>query len=127
MDIPLCRIMQTTMTKLSKAGIPVPYERICSDILISDATNYYACTQKVGKNEFQITFSQEAFLVYGSDMNAYKNIMAHELIHCCPRCWNHGKKFKEYAMLLNEEYGFHIDPKPYSAKINYDENGDRLY
>lgn len=35
-------------------------------------------------------------------------VIAHELIHTCEGCFNHGKKWKEYAKRANDEYGYNI-------------------
>lgn len=40
-----------------------------------------------------------------------KNTLAHELIHTCPYCFNHGKNFKFYAEFLNRKLGYNIRTK----------------
>lgn len=44
------------------------------------------------------------------DLNKYiiKNTIMHELIHCMPYCTNHGKYFKQYAKIINENLGYNI-------------------
>ena len=37
-----------------------------------------------------------------------KNTIIHELIHCMPRCNNHGEIFKKYAKNINENLGYNI-------------------
>lgn len=37
-----------------------------------------------------------------------KNTIMHELIHCMPYCTNHGKHFKQYAKMINENLGYNI-------------------
>lgn len=37
-----------------------------------------------------------------------KNTIIHELIHCLPDCNNHGKEFKKYAKIINENLGYSI-------------------
>ena len=34
--------------------------------------------------------------------------LAHELIHTCPGCSNHGVCFHQYAAAMNAAYGYHI-------------------
>ena len=34
--------------------------------------------------------------------------LAHELLHTCPGCRNHGAKWKTYARKMNAAYGYHI-------------------
>ena len=38
-----------------------------------------------------------------------KNTIIHELIHCLPKCTNHGKEFKKYAKIINEKLGYNGD------------------
>jgi len=37
-----------------------------------------------------------------------KEVIAHELLHTCPGCMNHGKKWKLYAQMMNETFGYEI-------------------
>ena len=37
-----------------------------------------------------------------------KNILAHEVLHTCRDCQNHGKKWKIAAQNMNATYGYHI-------------------
>ena len=37
-----------------------------------------------------------------------KNTIIHEIIHCLPDCNNHGKEFKKYGKLVNENLGYNI-------------------
>jgi len=37
-----------------------------------------------------------------------KGILAHEVLHTCPGCRDHGSKWKAYAEKMNEAYGYTI-------------------
>lgn len=39
---------------------------------------------------------------------ACRQTLAHELIHTCPGCGNHGSLFKKYAGIMNRRYGYNI-------------------
>src|SRR5574344_373773 len=62
-----------------------------------------------------------------------KNTIMHELIHCIPKCNNHGKEFKYYASYINNKLGYNIsrlgnkkeDFK--KSNIEYDENNEFNY
>lgn len=41
-------------------------------------------------------------------MVVLKEVMIHELIHTCKRCWSHGKTFVKYAKMMDEAYGYHL-------------------
>lgn len=42
------------------------------------------------------------------DEEIIKNTIIHEIIHCFPRCNNHGAEFKKYAKYINEKLGYNI-------------------
>lgn len=46
--------------------------------------------------------------VLETDVNNIKNIMAHELLHTCRGCYNHGIRWKAYAERMNQAYGYNI-------------------
>lgn len=37
-----------------------------------------------------------------------REVLAHELLHTCPGCRNHGTKWKDYASRMNRAYGYAI-------------------
>ena len=43
-----------------------------------------------------------------TDEKLMKTILAHEVIHTCYGCYNHGKSWKTYAQKMNQESGYHI-------------------
>ena len=42
------------------------------------------------------------------DREKLRQTLAHELLHTCPGCRNHGERWKEYAKRVNETLGFSI-------------------
>ena len=47
---------------------------------------------------------------------AIYNYIMHELCHTIDGCFDHGKKWKENIISLNQNHGTKINPKPYSSK-----------
>jgi len=37
-----------------------------------------------------------------------KETLAHEILHTCPNCMNHGRQWKLYAMIMNNKYNYDI-------------------
>ena len=37
-----------------------------------------------------------------------KNTIIHEIVHCIPKCNDHGKEFKKYAEYINQNLGYNI-------------------
>lgn len=43
-----------------------------------------------------------------ADRFSVKTILAHEILHTCYGCYNHGKRWKTYADKMNRSYGYQI-------------------
>ena len=43
-----------------------------------------------------------------ADEQELKNVIAHEILHTCYGCYNHGKRWKAYAAKMNNMYGYNI-------------------
>lgn len=65
--------------------------------------------------------------------NIIKNTIIHEIIHCMPKCNNHGEHFKKYAKYINDKLGYNIsrvgDKKEdyYKSNIEYREKEEYNY
>lgn len=46
--------------------------------------------------------------VISAGESAAKEILAHEVLHSCRGCRNHGKLWKKYAEMMNSAFGYHI-------------------
>lgn len=45
------------------------------------------------------------------DEELIRNTIAHELVHTCPHCKNHGKYFKQYGAMVKTKLGYNIQTK----------------
>ena len=43
-----------------------------------------------------------------SDERAVCQVLAHEVLHTCPGCANHGPRWRRWAALMSERYGYRI-------------------
>lgn len=59
------------------------------------------------ENYFKYTIEISSWVLELSD-DIIKNTIIHELIHCLPKCTNHGEEFKKYAKIINEKLGYNI-------------------
>lgn len=59
------------------------------------------CTRRYG--EFTVTI--DPMLCDGKHMFGLDSTMYHELLHTCPDCWDHGKTWKHYAEIVNQNTG----------------------
>lgn len=91
-------------SQAKKIGIPIS-DKIDSHIIINTRakTRYGRCIKK--GDSFTIEIS--SILLDAPEMSCRQTI-AHELIHTCPGCMDHGDKFRYYASKMNNAYGYHI-------------------
>lgn len=84
--------------------IPVSAEISPNVILNSRATGRFGCC--VRKNgRFTIELSSR---MLGAEEKAVMHTLAHEVLHTCWGCSNHGPRWKGYAARMNAAYGYEI-------------------
>ena len=86
------------------AGVPISGNIDPKVRVNSRAKRRFGMCKKSGSG-FIIELSQ--VLLDAPEMSARQTI-AHELIHTCPGCLNHGNDFNRYAGIMNEKYGYSI-------------------
>ena len=85
-------------------GIPVS-ERICPHVAVNRrAVGRFGCCVKAGQG-YRIELSAR-LLEAGEE--ACLQTLAHEVLHTCPGCRDHGKLWKSYAARMNAAYGYTI-------------------
>ncbi len=129
MEQKLYKLYLECIDELNKIGIDILDEKQYGviDIAISKRNNkrYGCCKQeepdrryktitKVGRRrvvrfeKFGKHHIEVSKWVLELDDSIIKNTIMHELIHCIPYCNNHGAEFKQYANLVNANYGYDI-------------------
>lgn len=100
-----CDALLQEVTEQARAlGIPVS-ESIEPQVGINRrAVSRFGCCRRRGEG-FAI---EVAARVAEGEPEGCREILAHELLHTCPGCQNHGRRWKEYARRMNETYGYHI-------------------
>lgn len=94
--------------ELTEAGIPIPKNIAAVRINSRPRARLGMCKRSKNfpnKTEYTIEISR---FVMDMDVKKIKDVVAHELLHTCPGCFNHGDKWKEYAKVLKEQYGYDI-------------------
>lgn len=104
--------------KLNKIGIHVPTEKITSVTVNTRASrkfgstktikryNYMTDRYEVSSCKIEISLS---LLFDENPISELENTMLHELLHTMPDCQNHGAKWKRYAAMVNNAYGYNIE------------------
>ena len=89
-------------------------EIIDSEVEFVKKNDCYAYCEKE-KPGYKIFITTLFYDQYKNKIEALENILLHELCHTIKGCFNHGKKWKENVLKLNE-HGFKINPHPYTNK-----------
>ncbi len=97
-------LLQAVLKEMRAAGIPVS-ERVAPEVRVNTrAKKRYGCCVKAGDG-FVIELS--AFL-FEAEESTVRTVLAHELLHTCPGCMNHGPQWKRYAAAVRERLGYAV-------------------
>ena len=101
-------MVKKTAELLRKDGIPVSKQ--ISRVVINNRAQKRlgACRKTVdlsGRESYTIEISGIALKCGEKEI---MEIIIHELLHTCPECLNHGKKWKEYASKVHKMTGYRI-------------------
>ena len=85
--------------------IPVS-DRICPQVRLNRRarTRFGCCVRKGGAYIIELS----ARLAGEGSEAAILQVLAHEVLHTCYGCSNHGKRWKSYAAKMNAAYGYSI-------------------
>ena len=84
--------------------IPVP-DNIHKSVIINPRTKKrYGCCRNVN-GVFHIKISS---FVLECRPEKIRGVLAHEVLHTCRGCYDHREKWKKYAAMMNEKYGYNI-------------------
>ncbi len=94
--------------KLRSIGIPVSTQ--IDDVIINTRAKSRLGACKLmktsqGKKSFTIEISSETLKC---SVDKITEVVIHELLHTCPGCFNHGKKWKSYGEKVYEKLGYRI-------------------
>lgn len=101
-------ILKKVIAQARKAGIPVS-DNIDKNIVINKRakTRLGACRMKKNGRKKHFTIEIGSALLV-CDHEEIAEVIAHEVLHTCKGCMNHGNKWKEYAHVMNSLYGYNI-------------------
>lgn len=91
--------------KLKSAGIPLS-DNISPEIKINSRAKKRlgCCIFKDSVNYIEVS----AVFMDKEHSDLLEETIAHELLHTCKGCKNHGERWKYYASVLNSTYGYNI-------------------
>lgn len=85
-------------------NIPVPAD-ICEQVDINPRPKkrYGCCRLKAGAYHIEVSE-----FILRCDPDKIRGVLAHEVLHTCRGCYNHGNMWKKYAAMMNSVYGYNI-------------------
>lgn len=98
-------LLAAVIEQARAAGIPVS-KQIDPAVRVNRRarTRFGCCIQKNGRYYIEI-----AGQMLKADERAICQVLAHEVLHSCRGCANHGQRWKNYAEKMNETYGYEIE------------------
>ena len=99
------KLLARVIAQARAVKIPVS-EHICPQVRLNRRarTRFGCCIRKGGAYTIELS----AQLAREGTEDAISQVLAHEALHTCYGCSNHGKRWKSYAAKMNAAYGYHI-------------------
>lgn len=98
------KLLLTVQAQARRAGIPIS-ENIDAHVLVNTRAKHRFGQCICRNGHYTIELSAQLLTVPEA---ACCQTIAHELIHTCQGCDNHGALFRQYAAVMNRQYGYHI-------------------
>lgn len=97
-------LLREVLAQAGALGIPVSRE-VEPHVQVNRraAMRFGCCRYERGRQVIEVAFR----VAQGPEWSC-REILAHEVLHTCWGCRNHGKRWREYARRMNEAYGYHI-------------------
>lgn len=96
-------LMAEMAQTLRDLGIPVS-RRIAPEVLVNSRAKRRLGCCYIREGGYAVEVSARLL----DDEDALRQTLAHELLHTCPGCRNHGEAWKRYAAVANEALGYQI-------------------
>lgn len=66
-------------------------------------TRFGCCRSINGRHTIEV-----AAALLNAEEHSVRQVLAHEVLHTCPGCANHGQRWQHWAALMNRTFGYHI-------------------
>ena len=101
----LNKMLAEVIAQARALKIPVS-ENILPDVSVnSRAKSRFGCCKRLPEGGFLIELSLHTVSAKEKEI---KQVLAHEILHSCYGCLNHGKRWKSYAEKMNSTFGYAI-------------------
>ena len=113
-------LMKEIYEEVRALGIPVS-GNIEPEVQINTrAKKRYGRCMRLHGEKYEYRIEVSAYLE-DKDENCVRSVLAHELLHTCPRCMNHKLLWKTYAGKMNNAYSYCITATTKEALVEYEE------
>lgn len=117
----LDELLRETTREAQELNIPVPVTIADKIKINSRPKKRFGCCRR-SEHGYEIEVS--AFILVCEE-SKIKNVIAHEVLHTCEGCYDHGNQWKEYAQRMNRAYGYQIKRTSSFAEMGLKEDGER--
>ena len=116
-------LLAKVIAQARQAGIPVS-PAIDPKVRVNRRarTRFGCCIQKNGR--FYIELASQ---LLSAREQAVCQVLAHEILHTCRGCANHGARWKSYAARMNEAYGYAIARTDTCEKLGVEDTVQTRY
>jgi predicted SprT family Zn-dependent metalloprotease len=97
-------LLREVIAEARALNIPVSSQIAPNVVINTRATARFGCCVKKG-DRYIIELSDK---LVNAPESSCRQTLAHEILHTCYGCRNHGPRWKQYAEKMNAAYGYHI-------------------
>lgn len=97
-------LLRNVISEAKAIGIPVS-EKIDSEVRVNSRAvkRFGRCIFSGGRYTIELSS-----MLKDAPEKSCRQTIAHEIIHTCSGCMNHGKLFRRYAAMMNNAYGYNV-------------------
>ena len=112
-------LLKQTVSDLRSVGIPVP-DNIDPHVSISKRAKKRLGCCRISSDTGMYTIEISSFMLSDDNADMLRETMAHEVLHTCPGCFNHGAAWKRYAAAVNGAFGYDVSrtADPFTDRID---------
>lgn len=114
----LDKLLTTVILEAGALNIPVSNQINPKVAINSRAIRRFGCCIVKG-DRFYIEISSR---LLAASEQVRKQTLAHEILHTCPGCKNHGSRWKQYAARMNNAYGYNISRASTHEQLGIDDS-----
>lgn len=97
-------LLQEVITEATNINIPISINIVPTITINTRAKGRFGQCKK-HNGQYLIEISQ---YLTEAEEKYIREVLAHEILHTCPNCMNHGRQWKLHAMRMNYKYGYEI-------------------